>query len=115
MDYMMTVAEMSAKRGTNLSLLPGYVMWLAVKDSKSHKDLAEKLEMGVSARLRGDKFERCFIVEGMTQETKQFFVKDYVRRLLLDSATATADRNYIIEREFESEHVDSAKQTVPDS
>jgi len=85
MDYMMTVAEMSAKRGTNLSLLPGYVMWLAVKDIKSHKDLAEKLEIGVSARLRGDKFERCFIVEGMTQETKQFFVKDYVRRLLLDS------------------------------
>jgi len=85
MDYMMTVAEMSAKRGTNLSLLPGYVMWLAVKDGKSHKDLADKLETGVSARLRGDKFERCFIVEGMTQETKQFFVKDYVRRLLLDS------------------------------
>merc|ERR1719481_1190074 len=85
MDYMQTVAEMSAKRGTNLSMLPGYVLWLAVKDSKVHKDLTEKLETGVTPRLRGEKFERCFIVKGMTLETKQFFVKDYVRRLLLDS------------------------------
>merc|ERR1719158_423899 len=85
MDYMQTVAEMSAKRGTNLSMLPGYVLWLAVKDSKAHKELTVKLETGITPRLRGEKFERCFIVEGMTQETKQFFVKDYVRRLLLDS------------------------------
>eukprot|EP00090_Calanus_glacialis_P002981 TRINITY_DN12171_c0_g1_i1.p1 TRINITY_DN12171_c0_g1~~TRINITY_DN12171_c0_g1_i1.p1 ORF type:complete len:800 (-),score=231.13 TRINITY_DN12171_c0_g1_i1:15-2414(-) len=87
MDYMLTVSEMSAKRGTNLSLLPGYVMWLALKASPANKDLAAKLETRVTSRLRGGKFERCFIVEGMTQETKQFFVKDFVRRLLLDTVS----------------------------
>lgn len=94
MDYLLTVAEMTAKRGTNLSLLPGYVMWLAVKDTPANKDLAAKLETRVTSRLRGEKFERCFIVEGMTQYTKQFFVKDFVRKLLLDTNGVSVETSF---------------------
>eukprot|EP00092_Neocalanus_flemingeri_P018280 GFUD01019785.1.p1 GENE.GFUD01019785.1~~GFUD01019785.1.p1 ORF type:complete len:814 (-),score=238.06 GFUD01019785.1:165-2246(-) len=112
LDYMLTVTEMCAKRGTNLGLLPGYVMWLAVKDSPAFKDLAAKLEARVTSRLRGEKFERCFIVQGMTEETKQFFVKDFVRRLLLDKFSVPVGAVY---QEQEQDQAAQDPVTLPEA
>jgi len=109
LDYLLAVSEMTAKRATNLSLLPGYVLWLAVKDSPATKDLTAKLESRVTTRLRGEKFERCFIVEGMTEETKQFFVKDFIRRLLLDTVSVPVGSLY--QEQKDTEVIDPVSET----
>lgn len=36
--------------------------------------------------MRSGKLERCFLVKGMTDETKQFFISDFIQRVALESS-----------------------------
>merc|ERR1712192_4791 len=44
----------------------------------------EQLEPRLPAKLRSDKFERIFSVKSMTDETKNFFATEHVKRLLTE-------------------------------
>ena len=71
----------------SLCQMPGYLVSMAAKSgtSDTSKMMEQSLTPRLSDRVRSEKLERCFIVEGMTQETKQFFIKDYFKRLVIDS------------------------------
>ena len=88
-EYLVTLADMfmSSSPSSSLHHMPGYLVSLAAKSgtSDTSKLMEQSLAPRLSDRVRSEKLERCFIVEGMTQETKQFFVKDYFKRLVIDS------------------------------
>ena len=89
MEYLVVVAEMIATKWpqSGLGLFPSYILLLSVNtvNTEAANFVREKVEARIVPRLRGAKFERCFLVAGMTRETKLFFIKDYLQRLLLDS------------------------------
>ena len=90
MEYLMVVAELVSSKWpqSGLGLLPSYILLLSVNtvNTEAANLVREKLEARIVPRVRGAKFERCFLVAGMTRETKQFFITDYLQRLLLDSS-----------------------------
>jgi len=83
LDYMVALAEVTGKReGSGLGLLPSYCLWLAVSREKGCAELAARLQARIPESVRGEKFERTFHVHGMTQETRELFVRDYVKHQL---------------------------------
>ena len=88
-EFLLVVADMVQKNwpGSGLGVLPSYILLLSVSkaDTGAASLVREKLQQKISPRLRSEKFERCFLVDGMTQETKLFFSKDYLQRLLFDT------------------------------
>jgi len=95
-EYLVTLADMfmSSSPSSSLHQMPGYLVSLAAKSgaSDTSKMMAQRLAPQLSDRVRSEKLERCFIVENMTEETKQFFTKDYFKRLLIDSMHTAVDR-----------------------
>ena len=53
------------------------------KKKKFEKKLKWNSEKKVISFFLGEKFERCFHVEGMTRETRTFFVSDYIKKMFL--------------------------------
>ena len=90
MVYLVSGAEMVAAKWpqSGLGLLPSYILLLSVNNvnTEAASLIKEKMEARIVERLRSSKFERCFLVAGMTRETKLFFIKDYLQRLLFDSS-----------------------------
>ena len=89
MEFLLVVAEMVARKwpGSGLGLFPSYTLFLSVSkaETEAARLVRDKLDQTIVPRLRSEKFERCFLVSGMTLETKLFFTRDYLQRLLLDS------------------------------
>ena len=89
MEYLVVGAEMVAAKWpqSGLGLFPSYILLVSVNtvNTEAANLVREKMEARIVPRLRSAKFERCFLVAGMTRETKLFFIKDYLQRLLLDS------------------------------
>ena len=84
LDYLLAIAEVSGRReGGGLGSLPSYALWLAAKE-QGDWGIYEQLEPRLPAKLRSDKFERIFSVKTITEETKNFFAADYVKRLLTE-------------------------------
>ena len=84
LDYLLAIAEVSGRReGGGLGSLPSYALWLAAKE-QGDWGIYEQLEPRLPAKLRSEKFERIFSVKTMTEETKNFFAADYVKRLLTE-------------------------------
>jgi len=91
-DYLLALAEMFSKQFPGpLGLFPSYTLWLAAKEVKSELEGILDTVVKSDARLKGEKFERCFLVKGMTDETKSFFVTDFIRRLAFDSTSSQSD------------------------
>ena len=89
LDYLMAIAEVSGRReGGGLGSLPTYALWLAAKE-QGDWGIFEQLEPRLPAKLRSDKFERIFSVKSMTEETKNFFAKEHVKRLLTEKVVVT--------------------------
>jgi len=88
-EYLVTLCRMfSGGSASVLGQVPSYLVLLAAKSVTSNevsKDVIDKIEKDVSERVKSEKFERCFIVTGMTTETKMFFTKDYMKRLIVDN------------------------------
>merc|ERR1719350_2726611 len=95
-EYLVTLADMfmSSSPSSSLHQMPGYLVSLAAKSgsSETSKMMEQRLAPQLSDRVRSEKVERCFIVENMTQETKQFFIKDYFKRLIIDSIDTAVNR-----------------------
>ena len=84
LDYLLAIAEVSGRReGGGLGSLPTYALWLAARE-QGNWGVFEQLEPRLPAKLRSDKFERIFTVKSMTEETKNFFATDHVKRLLTE-------------------------------
>ena len=80
----MAIAEVSGRReGGGLGSLPTYALWLAAKE-QGDWGIFEQLEPRLPAKRRSDKFERIFTVKSMTEETKNFFAAEHVKRLLTE-------------------------------
>ena len=94
-EYLVTLADMlmSSSPSSPLHQMPGYLVSLAAKSGSSDTStmMEQRLADKLSDRVRSEKVERCFIVEGMTHETKQFFIKDYFKRLVIDSMDTAAN------------------------
>jgi len=114
LDYLMAIAEVSGRReGGGLGSLPTYAMWLAAGE-QGDWGILEQLEPRLPAKLRSDKFERIFSVKSMTEETKHFFAKEHVKRLLTEKvvvANAEPVQNSF-DKEDNSEAPDKAKNPV---
>ena len=95
-EYLVTLADMfmSSSPSSSLHQMPGYLVSLAAKSGSSDtsKRMEQRLAPQLSDRVRSVKVERCFIIKKMTQETKQFFIKDYFKRLILDSMNTAVNR-----------------------
>ena len=84
LDYLLAIAEVSGRReGGGLGSLPTYALWLAARE-QGNWGVFEQLEPRLPGKLRSDKFERIFTVKSMTEETKNFFATDHVKRLLTE-------------------------------
>jgi len=84
LDYLLAIAEVSGRReGGGLGSLPTYALWLAARE-QGNWGVFEQLEPRLPAKLRSDKFERIFTVKSMTEETKNFFATDHVKRILTE-------------------------------
>jgi len=84
LDYLMAIAEVSGRReGGGLGSLPTYALLLAAKE-QGDWEIFEQLEPRLPAKLRSEKFERIFSVKSMTEETKNFFAREHVKRLLTE-------------------------------
>ena len=84
LDYLLAIAEVSGRReGGGLGSLPTYALWLAARE-QGNWGVFEQLEHRLPGKLRSDKFERIFTVKSMTEETKNFFATDHVKRLLTE-------------------------------
>ena len=89
LDYLMAIAEVSGRReGGGLGSLPTYALWLAAKE-QGDWGIFEQLEPRLPAKLRSDQFERIFSVKSMTEETKNFFAKGHVKRLMTEKVVVT--------------------------
>ena len=115
LDYLMAIAEVSGRReGGGLGSLPTYALWLAAKE-QGDWGIFEQLEPRLPAKLRSDKFERIFSVKSMTEETKDFFAKEHVKRLLTEKVVvnnAESVRNSL-ENDDEALADESDSPTVP--
>ena len=115
LDYLMAIAEVSGRReGGGLGSLPTYTLWLAAKE-QGDWGIFEQLEPRLPAKLRSDKFERIFSVKSMTEETKDFFAKEHVKRLLTEKVVvnnAESVRNSL-ENDDEALADESDSPTVP--
>ena len=111
----MAIAEVSGRReGGGLGSLPTYALWLAAKE-QGDWGIFEQLEPRLPAKLRSDKFERIFSVKSMTEETKDFFAKEHVKRLLTEKVVvnnAESVRNSL-ENDDEALADESDSPTVP--
>jgi len=101
-EYMLTLAEMTAKKGGNgVGSLPAYVFWLTAHESESTSgsqvasDLLEKVpnidKLGEVDKARDSKFKRVFIAESMNNETKTFFVGDFIKCLVQKKVPTAKD------------------------
>ena len=96
-DYLVTLADMfmSSSPSSSLHQVPSYLVSLAAKSGSSDTSnmMAQRLAPQLSDRVKSEKLERCFIVKNMTPETKQFFIKDYFKRLILDTMNENVARD----------------------
>ena len=113
----MAIAEVSGRReGGGLGSLPTYALWLAAKE-QGDWGIFEQLEPRLPAKLRSDKFERIFSVKTMTEETKNFFATEHVKRLLTEkvvvaNAEPAKNENDEALTDFESQETPNPSSTV---
>ena len=84
-DYLLTVAEMTAASSdSSLAQLPAYLVTLAARSGTSEvsRRITARLEGRLSEQVRDEKFERCFLVAGMSRRNRQRITQGYIRRLL---------------------------------
>ena len=84
-DYLLTVAEMTAASSdSSLAQLPAYLVTLAARSgtSEASRRITARLEGRLSEQVRNEKFERCFLVAGMSRRNRQRITQGYIRRLL---------------------------------
>ena len=84
-DYLLTVAEMTAASSdSSLAQLPAYLVTLAARSgtSEASRRITARLEGRISEQVRNEKFERCFLVAGMSRRNRQRITQGYIRRLL---------------------------------
>ena len=88
----------------------------SVNSNDASKDVIDKIQNDVSDRVKSEKFERCFIVAGMTTETKLFFTKDYMKRLIIDTISEQSRKAENGElQEIKSNNVEELIETKADS
>ena len=84
-DYLLTVAEMTAASSdSSLAQLPAYLVTLAARSgtSEASRRITARLEGRLGEQVRNEKFERCFLVAGMSRRNRQRITQGYIRRLL---------------------------------
>lgn len=86
-DYLLTICDMTrASSSSPLSQVPSYVTLITANNAAktpARETIKQSLESKISDYVRNEKFERCFIVTGMTMETKEYFSKEYLRNLVI--------------------------------
>ena len=115
LDYLMAIAEVSGRReGGGLGSLPTYALLLAAREQAAW-EIFEQLEPRLPAKLRSDKFERIFSVKSMTEETKNFFAREHVKKLLTEKVVVANAEPVLNSLEREEEVDDSDSREEPDN
>jgi len=80
-EYLVTQAEYFNTTIPGVGVLPLYVFYLAAREKGGDKEILKAVESQIPSSLWSPKFEKCFLVESMTLETKTFFLNDFVKNI----------------------------------